>query len=52
MNECLDASKEGGSIAQITRLELEKKTGKKIVSKRNYLHLTRKQKKKEIEKKK
>src|SRR3989338_2300588 len=44
MNECVDASKEGGEVAKNTRLELERKTGKKIVSKLNYLHLTRKQK--------
>ena len=29
MNECLDASKEGGEIALNTRLELERKTEKK-----------------------
>ncbi len=40
MEECTDASKRGGEIAGNARLELEKETGKKVVSKQNYLHLT------------
>ncbi len=36
-NECLDSSKEGGAIAGNARLALEKKTGKKVVTRRNYL---------------
>ncbi|MBI4140979.1 Bro-N domain-containing protein, partial [Candidatus Woesearchaeota archaeon] len=45
MGECVVASKEGGTIARNARLELEKKTGKKVVSKQNYLELTPKKKK-------
>ena len=37
--ECLDSSKEGGAIAGNARKELEKKTGKKVVTNRNYLGL-------------
>lgn len=44
INECLDASKRGGNIARNTRIEIEKETGKKVVSKQNYLHLTNRQK--------
>tara|TARA_Y100000310_G_C20555214_1_gene750149 strand:- start:307 stop:987 length:681 start_codon:yes stop_codon:yes gene_type:complete len=33
-------SKKGGNIAGNARLELEKETGKKVVSKKNFLHLT------------
>jgi len=38
-------SKEGGDIAKNTRKELEQKIGKQIVSKENYLHLTKKNRK-------
>ncbi len=37
MNENKVASKQGGSIAQKARLELENKTGKKVISSENYL---------------
>lgn len=37
--ECEDSSKEGGKISRNARLELEKKTGKSIVSKKNYLDI-------------
>ncbi len=39
------ASKEGGEVAGNARKELEKKTGKKVVTSENYLDLTTKQKK-------
>ncbi|MBS3122431.1 Bro-N domain-containing protein [Candidatus Woesearchaeota archaeon] len=42
-------AKEGGDIAKNTRKELEQKTGKSIVSKENYLHLTEGKKKKQLE---
>ncbi|VVB59340.1 Uncharacterised protein [uncultured archaeon] len=42
--KCLTASIEGGTIAGNTRRELEKKIGKSVVSKENYLHLAKKQK--------
>jgi len=37
-----ESSKKGGSIAKIARVELEKETGKKVVSKENYLDLKKK----------
>jgi len=40
--ECLDSSKEGGKIAGNARKELEKKTGRKVVSSENYLNINRK----------
>ena len=40
--ECKDSSKEGGKISGNARLELEKKTGKKIVSSKNYLDIRKK----------
>ncbi|MCX9026092.1 MAG: BRO family protein [Candidatus Methanoperedens sp.] len=39
-NECFDSSKEGGEIAGNARKELEKKTGRKVVSSENYLSIT------------
>ncbi|MDP7116262.1 MAG: Bro-N domain-containing protein [Candidatus Woesearchaeota archaeon] len=39
-NECKDSAVEGGTIAKHTREEIEEKTGKKIVSKENYVGLT------------
>lgn len=36
-NENADAGKKGGGIAKKARRELEEKTGKKVVSKENYL---------------
>lgn len=40
--ECKDSSKEGGKIAGDARLKLEKKTGKKIISNKNYLDIRKK----------
>ena len=37
-------SKKGGSIARNAKLELEKETGKKVISKENYLNLKKKEK--------
>ena len=45
LNECKDSADEGGLIAQHTRKELEAKTGKSLISDKNYLHLTDKKKK-------
>lgn len=42
LEQCTDSAKEGGEIAHNTRKQIEKKTGKKIVSKDNYLGITRK----------
>src|SRR3989338_7340562 len=47
--ELKHTAKEGGDIAKNTRKELEQKTGKSIVSKENYLHLTEGKKKKQLE---
>ncbi len=44
-SECKDSAKEGGDIAKNTRKEIEKKTGKKLVSKDNYLNLKKLEKK-------
>ena len=41
LDECKDSAIEGGTIAQNTRKEIEQKTGKKIVSKENYLKLNK-----------
>lgn len=41
-------AKEGGNIAKNTRKELEQKIGKSLVSKKNYLHLTERKKKRKI----
>ena len=35
LEQCTDSAKEGGEIAHNTRKQIEKKTGKKIVSKDN-----------------
>ena len=43
-NQCLGSSKEGGNISRNARLELEEKTGKKVVSSDNYLGLTKRKK--------
>ena len=45
-------AKEGGDVAKNARKELERKTGKSIVSNENYLHLEEEKKKKLIEDKK
>ncbi|HIJ11485.1 TPA: Bro-N domain-containing protein [Candidatus Woesearchaeota archaeon] len=37
-----ETAKEGGTIAQNTRIELEQKIGKSLVSKENYVHLSTK----------
>jgi hypothetical protein len=42
MNENESAAKTGGGIAKKARLELEGKTGMKVVSSENYLPPTRK----------
>ncbi len=39
-DECLDSSNEGGKIAGNARKELEKKTGRKVVSSENFLRIT------------
>ncbi|MBN2127303.1 MAG: hypothetical protein JW703_02825 [Candidatus Diapherotrites archaeon] len=44
LNECSESAKEGGKIAFHTRKEIEEKTGKKIVSEKNYLKLNEKKK--------
>ncbi len=41
---CKESAREGGQIAHTTRKELEKKTGKSLVSDENFLHLTEKKK--------
>ena len=41
-------SKEGGDVAKSTRDEIERRTGKSILSKENYLNLTKQQKKKRL----
>jgi len=38
-NECSESAKLGGGIAKNTRLELEEKIGKKIISDKNFLNL-------------
>ena len=43
--ELEQTAKEGGEVANITRKEVEKRIGKSVVSKENYLHLTDKKKK-------
>lgn len=48
--ECFDSSKEGGKIAGNARKELEKKTGKKVVTSENYLNITGKKEIKKMEK--
>ncbi len=48
-NESKLAARRGGEIAHNARRELETETGEQVVSKENYLHLTEKKKKKEIE---
>ncbi len=46
--ECKDSSKEGGKISRNARLELEEKTGKKIVSGESYFNIRGKKEKKGI----
>ncbi len=45
LRQCKESAKEGGSIAGNARTELEKKTGKKVVSADNYLDIAHKRKK-------
>ncbi|MBI4981058.1 Bro-N domain-containing protein [Candidatus Woesearchaeota archaeon] len=45
--QCKEVAKEGGEVAENTKKEIERKTGKSLISSENYLHLQRK--KKEIE---
>ena len=47
-DECLDSSKEGGKIAGNARKELEKKTGRKVVSSENFLSITGKKETKKL----
>ncbi len=50
--KCKESAKAGGKIAKNTKKELEKKIGKSILSKKNYLHLENKNKiKKKLRKK-
>jgi len=42
-------SRKGGSIARNARLELEKETGRKVISKENYIDITKRKKKKKLE---
>lgn len=44
LNECSESAKEGGKIAGNTRKQIEQKTGKKIITKNNYLKLNKKKK--------
>ena len=44
-NQCKHSAIEGGTIAKNTRKEIEQKTGKSIISKDNYLHLSNKKRK-------
>ncbi|MDO9537516.1 MAG: Bro-N domain-containing protein [Thermoplasmata archaeon] len=43
--DCKESAIEGGTIARNTRREIEKKTGKSLVSNENYLQLTQKKQK-------
>ena len=43
--KCIESAKEGGSVAGNARIELERKTGKKVVSTDNYLNIAHKRKK-------
>ena len=47
-DECFDSSKEGGKIAGNARKELEKKTGRKVVSSENFLSITGKKETKKL----
>lgn len=49
LKECKESAKDGGTIANNTRRDIEQKTGKSIVSKENYLNLSKN--KKQIDKK-
>lgn len=44
-DECKTSANDGGNIAKNTRVEIEQKIGKSLVSKNNYAHLTKKRKK-------
>jgi DNA-damage-inducible protein D len=44
LTECKKTAKEGGEIAGNTRKQIEEKTGKKIISQKNYLNLNEKKK--------
>ena len=39
-----DAAKEGGNVAGVARKELEEKSGERVVSEENYLHLMERKK--------
>jgi DNA-damage-inducible protein D len=47
--ECKESANEGGTVAKNTRQEIERRTGKPIVSDNNYLHLTNKKGRKQIQ---
>ena len=51
-SECKYSARRGGQIAQNARKELEQETGEQVVSKKNYLQLTKRKKKEVIEDKK
>jgi hypothetical protein len=42
--QCKDSAQEGGQIANNTRKDLEQKTGKSIVSRKNFINLTTRKK--------
>ena len=46
--ELENTAKEGGEVANITRNEIEKRTGKSVVSDENFLHLSDKRRKGEV----
>ncbi len=50
-DECKDSAQKGGKIAHNTRKELERETGKSIVSNENFLHLAESKKNLQISKK-
>lgn len=43
--QCIESAKKGGSVAGNARMDLERKTGKKVVSADNYLDIVHKRKK-------
>jgi DNA-damage-inducible protein D len=50
IEEHKEASQEGGEVAKIARVDLEKKTKKRVISKHNYTELSEKEARKQIEK--
>jgi hypothetical protein len=47
-DENKDAAKEGGTVAEVAREELERRSGEEVVSEENYLNLTEKKSRKQI----